>query len=344
MENNFRLPAEWEKHDATWLTWPQNEETWFDGSMKPCLESYAQFVDAIQQGEIVNLFVHHEENENKARSVFDSLGIKLSNVKFHHKLTNDSWIRDYGPDFLVSNDGKELLLLDWQYNAWGGKYPPYDLDNEINTYIAEYLNVSSKSLDFILEGGSFDPNGKGVILTTEACLLNKNRNSQFNKIEIEEIVKDQLCQEHIIWLEDGIVGDDTDGHVDDFTRFIGEKTIVTAIENTSTSANHEILTHNRKLLQREVDKLGSFEILEIPMPQKDVFFAGSQLPASYLNFYISNHAVVVPIFNDVNDKIALEVLQSHFKDRKVVGVDSTNVVVGLGSFHCLSKHQPSIIK
>ena len=200
-----------------------------------------------------------------------------------------------------------------------------------------------ESIDFILEGGSFITNGNGVLVTTKSCLLNKNRNSSYTQNQIEALLKDKLSQEHVIWLEQGIVGDDTDGHVDDFTRFISQNQIVTAVENRTDNANHKVLKENLDYLNTIKHKHG-FDVIEIPMPQNEVVFQGKQLPASYLNFYFSNQALIVPVFDDPNDKIALGILSDLIKDRDVIGIDARDIVIGLGAFHCLTKHQPQLGK
>lgn len=335
----FRLPAEWEVHDATWLTWPQNTDTWHSGSILDAQRAFLRFIDVIQKGERVNLLVDDVRIEFEVRILADYLSIDLYGVIFYCVKTNDAWIRDYGPDFLVSDD--EFKILDWQYNSWGGKYPPFDSDNDVPTFIANELEVEKESIDFVLEGGSFETNGNGVLLTTKACLLNKNRNPQFSQPQIEGLLKDKLCQEHVIWLEEGVAGDDTDGHVDDFTRFVGTKQLVTAVESRKGDVNHSILNANLNHLNSIKSTVG-FSVAEIPMPQNKVMFQGELLPASYLNFYMCNNAIIVPVFNDPNDKVTLDILSDLVKDREVVGIEAQDIVIGLGAFHCLSKHQPAL--
>lgn len=336
----YRLPAEWEKHDATWLTWPQNTDTWHTGSILDAQRAFLHFINIIQKGERVNLFVNDVRTEFEVRILADYLSIDLYGVVFYVVKTNDAWIRDYGPDFLVADD--ELKVLDWKYNAWGGKYPPFDADNNIPTYIANDLELEKESIDFVLEGGSFETNGNGILLTTKSCLLNENRNPRYSQEQIEVLLKEKLCQESVIWLEEGVAGDDTDGHVDDFTRFVSRNQLVTAVETRSANINHEVLKNNLQHLNELKSSYG-FDVAEIPMPQHDVLFEGELLPASYLNFYMCNKAVIVPVFDDPNDKIAIDILSSLVTDREVIGINARDIVIGLGGFHCLSKHQPSIV-
>lgn len=335
----YRLPAEWEKHESTWLIWLQNTETWHSGCLLDAQRAFLQFINIIQKGEKVNLLVNDARVEFEVRILADYLLIDLYNVAFHFQKTNDSWMRDCGPDFLISND--KYKVLDWQYNAWGGKYPPFDADNAIPLYVTQQLGCESEKLDFVLEGGSFETNGQGILFTTKSCLLNENRNPSFSKSEIENLLKNKLCQDKVIWLEEGVAGDDTDGHVDDFTRFISPHQLVTAVENREDHINYKVLKENAEYLHSLKQEFG-FEVVEMPMPQNDLFFQGELLPASYLNFYMCNQAVVVPVFGDPNDKVALDVLSSLVKDREVVGINARDIVVGLGAFHCLSKHQPAL--
>ena len=338
----FFMPPEWEKHFGTWTTYPQAYETFFD-RMEEARDEFVQMVKYISLGETVHINVDNEENKNdliKRLKKFDVRG----DIKIHIIPTNDAWCRDYGAIFLKNREEK-LLALDFQFNAWGNKYP-YQLDNKVAKKMAEILNVELLSVDMVLEGGSIDVNGKGCLLTTESCLLNKNRNPEMSKEDIENNLKDYLGVEKILWLGEGIVGDDTDGHIDDITRFVSEDTIVTVIEEDKNDPNYEPLKENFEKLKKFTDTNGKrFNVVTLPMPDP-VFYRypdsekPERLPASYANFYISNTAVVVPIYNCDKDKIALKTLQEIFPDRAVIGIYAYDIVVGLGAFHCLTQQIP----
>lgn len=269
-------------------------------------------------------------------------GVDLSKITFYHHPTDDAWCRDHGPAFLINPDAHDQkLVVDWGYNAWGNKYPPFEQDDVIPSLVARALNLPAAHPGIVMEGGSVDFNGKGTVLTTTACLLNKNRNPHLNQSEIETFLFDYYGVSQVLWLGDGIIGDDTDGHIDDITRFINEDTVVTAIETNRTDENYAILRGNLKLLQEmRLPNGKKLNIIELPMPTP-VEYEGQRLPASYANFYIANAAVVVPTYRDEeNDQKALDVLSSCFPDRKVVGIDSTDIIWGLGSWHCLSQQEP----
>ena len=268
---------------------------------------------------------------------------KTENIEFYFHPTNDAWCRDHGPAFVVNKNEKKKAIVDWAYNAWGDKYPPYDLDDVIPTLIADKLNLEVFYPNIIMEGGSVEFNGRGTLLTTTSCLLNKNRNPGLSQKEIEKFLIEYYGVENILWLGDGIVGDDTDGHIDDLTRFVNEDTVVTVIEENKSDENYAPLQENLKMLQTmKLENGKPFNIIELPMPHP-VVYEGQRLPASYANFYIANQYVIVPTFRDnVNDSRALQILQQCFKTRQVVGIDSTDLIWGLGSFHCLSQQEPEI--
>ena len=270
------------------------------------------------------------------------MGLDLSKVEFFQFPTNDAWCRDHGPAFLINPETKQKAIVDWGYNAWGNKYPPYDLDDVIPTKIGEHFDLPVYHPGIVMEGGSVDFNGKGTILTTTACLLNKNRNPHLNQQRIEEYLCKYYGAEQILWLGDGIIGDDTDGHIDDITRFVNEDTVVTAVEENKNDENYHILQENLQTL-KTMRLLNSkqLNIIELPMPTP-VIYENQRLPASYANFYIGNAAVVVPTYRCDNDDKALSILQKCFPDRKVVGIDSTDIIWGLGSFHCLSQQEPEV--
>ena len=256
--------------------------------------------------------------------------------------TNDAWCRDHGPAFVINTSAEQKkIIVDWGYNAWGGKYPPFDLDDNIPTLIAQHYKIPVVYPGIVMEGGSVDFNGKGTVLTTTSCLLNTNRNPHLNQGQIEQYLHDYYGVENILWLGDGIVGDDTDGHIDDLTRFVNENTVVTVVEENKKDENYSILQENLKSLKKlRLENGKPLDIVELPMPAA-VVYEDMRLPASYANFYIGNKYVIVPTFRDKNDDRALQILQSCFQDRKVIGLDSLDIIWGLGSFHCLSQQEPS---
>ncbi len=265
----------------------------------------------------------------------------LTQIEFYFNETNDAWCRDHGPAFVVKEN--EKAIVDWGYNAWGNKYPPFDLDDVIPTKIARHFNLPLFIADIVMEGGSVEFNGAGTILTSTACLLNENRNPHLSAAQIETYLKEFYGAEQVLWVGEGIVGDDTDGHIDDITRFVNEDTVLTVVERNPLDENYLLLQENLQLLkQMRLPDGRPLQIIELPMPSP-VIHEDTRLPASYANFYIANAAVIVPIFGDVNDKIALEIIQKAFPDREVIGIDSTAIIWGLGSFHCLSQQEPLVV-
>lgn len=338
-DQGYYFPAEWEKHLATWLSYPHNEKSW-PGKIQSIFSSYNQFIKEISKGEEVHINVSDDKMRQRIVDELEEIEVNMNNIFFHFHPTNDAWCRDHGPAFLVNpNASIPKVIVNWKYNAWGSKYP-HDLDDFIPHRIAEYLGLPVFTPNLVMEGGSVDFNGKGDIITTESCLLNPNRNPDYNQRQIEDYLYEFYGTENVIWLEDGIIGDDTDGHVDDITRFVNEDTVITMIEHDKTSKNFQPLKRNLEILEKARLNSGKqLNIIEIPMP-KPVIYQGEILPASYANFYICNHAVIVPTFCCNNDEKALEILSNCFKDRKTVGIDSTDIIWGLGSFHCLSQQEP----
>lgn len=337
----FRMPAEWEPHASTWFSWPHNKDTWpLDGKYQAMIKQYCQLIGTLAQYELVNINVGDQNLESEAKQHLLDNGYKdFTNIKFHHFKTNDAWCRDHGPIF-IKNDKGEKAITNWIYNSWGGKYPPFDDDNKIPEQIAQLKGFPIYSTGIVMEGGSLEVNGKGTLLTTKACLLNKNRNPHLNQAEIETYLKTFLGVTNILWLEDGIVGDDTDGHIDDLSRFVNANTIVTILEDNVEDENYHILKENLEKLYTLKDQDGNpFEIVILPMPEA-VVVDGERLPASYANFLIANKCVLVPIFGDKNDHKAIEILQSCFEDRKVIGINCRDIVWGLGTIHCLSQQEP----
>ncbi|RQO71970.1 agmatine deiminase [Pedobacter sp. KBW06] len=337
----YRFPAEWVKHEATWLSWPHKEESW-PGKLETIYTPYCQFIKIVAEGEKVRINVNDEETKAFAISELEKVGADLSQVEFYLNPTNDAWCRDHGPAFLLNEAQDQKAVVDWGYNAWGGKYPPFDLDDVIPTKIANHFNLPLYLPEIVMEGGSVEFNGAGTILTTTACLLNKNRNPHLTKEVIEQYLLEFYGAEQVLWLGDGIVGDDTDGHIDDITRFVNEDTVLTVVESNPLDENYILLQENLAAL-KEMRLLNGkpLNIVKLPMPSP-VIHEDTRLPASYANFYIANTSVIVPTFRDVNDEKALKIIQDVFPDRKVVGIDSTDIIWGLGSFHCLSQQEPAI--
>ncbi len=339
-KESFRFPAEWEAHDATWLSWPHNQDSW-PGKIEKVYKPYCEFIKAVANGERVNINVVDSKMEAFAKQCLTEVKADFSKISFYNHPSNDAWCRDHGPSFIINDS--EKAIINWGYNAWGEKYPPYDLDNQIPTLVANRLGLKTFQPGIVMEGGSVEFNGEGILLTTTACLLNKNRNPHLNQSQIEQILRDFYGVNTIWWIGDGIVGDDTDGHVDDITRFVNRDTVVTVVEPDESDDNHQPLAENLALLKGFKLPDGSpLHVVELPMP-KVVIYQDQRLPASYANFYIANSCVVVPTYRDEqNDPIALEILQSVFTDREVIGIDSTDIVWGLGSFHCLSQQEPKL--
>jgi len=340
-EAGFTFPAEWAKHTATWLSWPHKEESW-PGKIGLIYSKYCEFIKVVAEGEIVRINVKDELMMAFAKQQLELVGADLSKIEFYEFPTNDAWCRDHGPAFLINAETKEKVIVDWGYNAWGGKYPPFDLDDVIPTRIAYQFGLPVYHPGIVMEGGSVDFNGAGTVLTTTACLLNENRNPHLTKEQIEVYLQNYYGVKQVLWLGDGIIGDDTDGHIDDVTRFINEDTVVTVVEDNPEDENYHILQENLETLKtmRLIDGR-PLNIVELPMPDA-VIYDDQRLPASYANFYIANSAVVVPTYRCDKDALALEILQNCFPDRKVVGIDSTDIIWGLGSFHCLSQQEPAV--
>jgi agmatine deiminase len=338
----YYFPAEFAKHFATWLSWPHKEASW-PGKIETIFPVYAQFIKLVAEGERVHINVVDEKMKEKALSHLHKVNADLKNIQFFIHPTNDAWCRDHGPAFLVNPIAEQKkVIVDWGYNAWGGKYPPFDLDDNIPTLIAKHYDMPVWYPGIVMEGGSVEFNGKGTLITTTSCLLNENRNPHLNQKQIEEFLCSYYGVTNILWLGDGIVGDDTDGHIDDLTRFVNEDTVVTVVESDKTDDNYKPLQENLELLKKlRLENGKQMNIVELPMPAALVY-DDMRLPTSYANFYIANNYVVVPTFRDKNDDKALTILQDCFKDRKVVGLDSVDIIWGLGSFHCLSQQEPAI--
>jgi len=353
----YRMPAEWEPHTATWLSWPRREGISFPESFDRVLPALRAMVEALVESEQVCINVCDRAHEAEAQSVLR--GLPMERIIFYCVPTDEPWCRDHGPIFLTLDkrwrrtalepEGSErregapapLAVVDWDYNAWGNKYPPFDLDEVVPTRIAEILKLPVFYPRMILEGGSIDVNGSGALLTTESCLLNNNRNPNLSRDVIEQRLRDYLGVRDVLWLGDGIAGDDTDGHVDDLTRFVSERTVVTVIERNRDDENYEPLQENLARLGGMEIGGRTTDIITLPMPTK-IVREGMRLPASYANFYIANTCVLVPRFADPNDEAALSILRDCFPDRRVIGIDCRELIWGLGTFHCLTQQQPAV--
>ncbi|NCI46372.1 agmatine deiminase family protein [Sediminibacterium soli] len=336
----YYFPAEFARHEATWLSWPHKEASW-PGKIDAIYPNYSLFVKYLAETELVRINVADEAMRSAATAHLRNAGVNMEKVQFFLHPTNDAWCRDHGPAFLVNpSAAQKKVIVDWGYNAWGDKYPPYDLDDVIPTLIGKHFAMPVHHPGIVMEGGSVEFNGKGTLLTSTACLLNPNRNPHLNQQQIEQYLFDYYGVEQVLWVDEGIVGDDTDGHIDDTVRFVNEDTVVTVIEEDKADENYELLQHNLKQLKAMRLLNGrQLTIVELPMPDA-VVYEDQRLPASYANFYISNGHVIVPTYRCDKDDKALSLLSQCFPDREVTGIDSTDIIWGLGSFHCLSQQEP----
>jgi agmatine deiminase len=341
-ELGYSFPAEWGKHRATWLSYPHDDSYSWPGRLHEIFPFYNRFIATVAKGERVGLNVRSRELKDKVMRDLDAIGADLGNIDFFIHPTNDSWCRDYGPAFVVRNSPDDpKVIVSWKYNAWGEKYP-HDLDEQIPGLIGKHYGIPVVYPGIVMEGGAVEFNGSGTLLTTTACLLNENRNSNLNQARIEEYLVNYYGVEQVLWLGEGIAGDDTNGHVDDITRFFQEDGVITVVEPRKHDHNHTILAENLKLLKKmRLHDGRQLDIAEIPMPSP-VIYDDQRLPASYANFYISNHAVIVPLYRCKEDDVAMGTLEKCFPDRKVVGIESVEIIWGLGSFHCLSQQEPAV--
>lgn len=341
-ESGYYFPAEFDKHLATWLSWPHKEASW-PGKLDTIYPNYSLFVKYLAESELVKINVADQAMKDSAISHLQKAGVQMQQVEFFFHPTNDAWCRDHGPAFLVNPDAEvKKVIVDWDYNAWGNKYPPFDLDDVIPTLIGKHLDIPVYHPGIVMEGGSVEFNGAGTLLTSTACLLNKNRNPQLSQSQIEEYLCNYYGVEQVLWVDEGIIGDDTDGHIDDTVRFVNEDTVLTVIEENRQDENYELLQTNLKLLkQMRLLNGRQLNIIELPMPD-EINYEDQRLPGSYANFYISNGHVIVPTFRCDKDDKALQVIAGCFPGREVVGIDSTDIIWGLGSFHCLSQQEPLV--
>jgi agmatine deiminase len=345
----YRMPAEWEPHEATWLAWPHNPEDW-PGKFQTIPWVYSEIVRLLSARERVHVLVNDARAERRALSTMERAGATLERVSFHRWPTNRVWTRDSGPIFIRNTAGR-VAMTNWRFNAWA-KYPDWQLDDKVPGRVKELLGLrewqpeieleNGKHHRLVLEGGSIDTNGRGILLTTEECLLSdvQARNPGVGREQMEQAFHDFLGIDQVIWLGRGIAGDDTHGHVDDISRFVAPDTIVTAIEPNLKDPNEPLAENLQRLKAARTPEGKRFTIVELPLP-RPVIFRGQRLPASYANFYIANGLVLAPTFNDPNDRIALNILSDVFPGREVIGIHSVDLVWGLGTLHCMTQQQPA---
>ncbi len=341
LHRSFFMPAEWTTHTGTELHWPQNPDTWPNERLGRVHKVYLDIIQAMMGFDQVHLFVNDEAMKNHVLKLLKERGIKEGGVTFHLKKTNDVWARDCGPIF-VKNQKNEYAITNWGYNAWGGKYPPFDDDNAIPDFVANTFGIQQFNPDMILEGGSIEVNGEGILLTTESVLLTPTRNPHLSKGEIEARLKEFLGLKKVIWLKDGLAGDDTDGHIDDLSRFVNSNTIMTMITDDETDINYRALQENYEILKSSTNLDGKpFDIVTIPMPTTKIegtTVDGSEfVPASYANFYIANDVVLLPFYDKRYDEQVREQFQGFFPGRKIVGIPCSDLVFGQGSIHCITQ-------
>jgi agmatine deiminase len=344
----FSMPAEWEKHEATWIGWPHNPTDW-PGKLEPIQWVYGEIVRKISAGEIVRILVNSSAHEMHVRGILKLAGVPANRVQFFRFPTNRGWTRDFGPIFLRRDKPRrELAIARFRFNAWA-RYPDWQKDDAIPQQIAQKLRIKIiparlGNREIILEGGSIDVNGRGTVLTTEECLLDQKRqvrNPGLTRGDTETALKENLGVTNVVWLGKGIAGDDTHGHVDDLCRFVNPSTVVLIREKNQRDANYRPLEENwERICDARLETGGKIEAIELPMPAL-LHFDGVRLPASYANFYITNAAVLVPTFNDPNDRVALGILSELFPDRPVLGIHAVDLVWGFGTLHCLTQQQPA---
>ncbi len=345
------MPAEWEQHQGTWIAWPHNQNDW-PGRFEAIQWVYADIIRHLCRVEDVNIIVRSTHERDVVRKLLNHCNVVLKRVKFHEWATDRVWTRDSGPTFVRSeSEENKIAVVNWRFNAWA-KYPDWKNDNNLPEHIAQKLKLKQfvptvhlhgKDHHVVLEGGSIDVNGAGLMLTTEECLLSKmqQRNPGLHRRELEQVFADYLGIEKVIWLGRGIVGDDTHGHVDDIARFVAPETVLTVIESSRAEANYQALQENLQRLRDTTDLLGrKLQIVDLPMP-RPITFQGQRLPASYANFYIANNLLLMPTFNDPNDRIALNILADLFPQHQVVGIHCGDFIWGLGAIHCMTQQQPA---
>jgi agmatine deiminase len=338
----FRMPAEWEPHSATWLTWPHNLETWPGQDMAKIEAVYVQMIKALAKGEKIHLLVNRESDAFRLNKLIKNNPLNIENIIIYSIPTNDAWIRDYGPNFLVRetpSGEREVAANLWKFDSWGGKYE-WDLDDLAGGAIMDMLGGTRFEPGIVLESGAIEVNGEGLCITTEQCLLNPNRNGGLEKAEMESYLKHYLGVLEIIWCQGNIEGDDTDGHIDNLVRFVNLDTVLCAWEDDASDPNHACLKENLEILESFRNADGKpLNVVKLPMPGR-IDTHEERLPASYANFYIGNRAVLLPTYNHRNDAVAMSILKRFFPDREIVGIPCETFVWGLGAIHCVTQQQP----
>jgi agmatine deiminase len=339
----YRMPAEWEPHEGTWLAWPEDRVT-FPKRLEKVRRQYVRIIELLSRGENVNLAVKDSETRSRVSGVLRERGIRLNKVHLHVWDYADVWFRDYGPTFVRDAGSGRVAIVQWRFNAWGGKYPTLLKDGNVPYFISERLGVPLFRPNVALEGGAIDVNGAGTVLTTEQCVLNPNRNPGLGRAEMERYLKEYLGTPNVIWLKAGIAGDDTDGHVDNLARFTDRSTVLCAFEENEADENHPALRANYEVLAHAKDQDGlPLKVIKLPMPPPmwdSIRGERRRLSASYANFYIGNEVVLVPQFGHANDAVALEIIRNAFPGREAVGVDCRDIIYGAGALHCISQQQP----
>ena len=340
---NYRMPAEWEKQKSTWIAWPHNKKDW-PNKFKFIPIVFCEIISRISHQQKVNILIERKSIKKKIYLLLKDYSININNIKFRVCKTNRVWLRDSFPIFVKSKSNKKVLI-NWGFNGWA-KYKDFNYDNKICNKIKKFLGLQTvtpiiNNKRIILEGGSIDVNGKGILLTTRECLLSniQARNLGLKKREYEFIFKKYLGIKKVVWLNKGIKGDDTHGHIDDFARFVSEKKIFLASESSKKNINYKSLKENYQIIKKSI-KTKKFKIIKIPMP-KAKYINGVRVPATYLNFYIANKIVLVPIFNDKKDKIVIRIFKKHFKNRKIIPIDCSLLIWGFGAIHCMTQQEPS---
>ena len=339
----FIMPAEWEKHSAVWLAWPFDKTTFTKG-IDSAERTLCEIIKILKGSERVELIVPNVSIQNRAENLLKNFGNNLTNIKFHQVAFTDVWIRDYGPSFIVNRKQKKLAWVKWNYNAYGKANDPYFTDLLKDNKVFNILNPDGEKFiaEMVLEGGGIEVNGLGSLLTTKQTLLNLNRNPNLNELQIRKYLDDYLGVNNIIWLEKGLTNDHTDGHIDEVARFVSSNRILVAYENDSSDENFKILDDNYKILTSAKDQNNkSFEVIKLPMPHMN-YDDNQKAPVSYTNFYIGNTVVLVPIFQDENDKKAIQIIQSCFPNHKVFGINCREIIYGGGSIHCMTQQQPAV--
>lgn len=344
LDLGFYMPAEWSPHAGTQMHWPSNMETWPGRRMEQVEKVYLEIISVLHRHEPVHLLVSNRGVEQYAKNCLGKHGVDLDRIVFHRRRVNDVWARDCGPIFIKSRTShfETWAIIDWEYNAWGGKYPPWEDDNTLPRYFADSYGIDRFRPGMVLEGGSIEVNGEGVLLTTESVLLNSNRNPHLDREEIEWNLKQYLGVEKVIWLKEGLHGDDTDGHIDDLARFLNPETILAVESRDPLDVNHRVLKENLEILEEAVDQNGEYFTIEtLPLPEtitpEPTADGSPHVPASYANFYIANGVVLVPLYDDRYDEEAMELFRRYFPDREVAGIPCRDLVWGQGSIHCITQ-------